>query len=358
MKRFPRFAAGLLGLALFASCTKDDAPEYTIPDTYTFSPMNFEGQTIRLDMLERLTAYAKTGNDGAVLDADRLADLFANEGAPFGDERLDASGKRLRDKVFAPDLGYFDQALVNLAASSASAGAPASNGQAGIVANGASAYLVDGNGVEWTQLVEKGLMGACFLYQAVGNYLSVEGMDVDNAAVDPVNGTEMAHHWDEAWGYTAFPADFGSAADPSGLRFWAKYVRGRENGLPGLSDRLAAAFRTGRAAIGAKDYATRDAQIAVIAEEWERASGATAIHYLNAAMADFGDDAVRCHALSEALAFARGARYVPEPQLDAAGLAEVEALIGLNFWTVTLADLQAARERLATAYGIANPAAL
>ena len=71
---------------------------------------------------------------------------------------------------------------------------------------------MDANGIEYTQLIEKGLMGAVFYYQITNVYLGDGKMDVDNAdQVDPDNGkyyTTMEHHWDEAFGYFSDAVDF------------------------------------------------------------------------------------------------------------------------------------------------------
>ena len=66
----------------------------------------------------------------------------------------------------------------------------------------------------------------------------------------------------------------------------------------------------GRAAISNDVMAVRDAQIAVINTELERLAAGTAIHYLNDAVSDFGDDALRNHELSEAKAFIQALQFI------------------------------------------------
>ena len=347
--------AGCLVLLLAGSC-QEKPPTFDVPATYAFNPMDVSGQETRLAMLNEMSAYGQTGHAGAVLNLTRLQNMFRNTGDAFTDPLLNTSSKQLRDKVFSPDQGWFDQAIVQLTAASNSAGAAASNGQAGILSSGSKAYLVDENGVEWLQLLEKGLMGAVCYYQALGNYLSPEGINIDNELVEPTEGTAMEHHWDEAWGYTAFPADFASGVATEDLVFWAKYAAGRDASLPGLSTRIATNFRTGRAAIGAGDFETRDAMIDAIHDDWELVSATTAIHYLNAALADFGDDAIRCHVLSEAWAFGRTLAYGPQRRISQADLDAFDAFLGADFYAITPANVIAARDLLAENYAITNPA--
>ena len=54
-------------------------------------------------------------------------------------------------------------------------------------------YLFNERGVEPAQIIEKGLMGACFYYQATAEYMGSVKMDVDNELVNAGEGTEMEH---------------------------------------------------------------------------------------------------------------------------------------------------------------------
>lgn len=336
-------------LAFLASCEKTETPDLVVPDTYAFDNVDYSGQTTRLEMLTQLTNYMKTANSGATVDAALLKAMFANSGNPFGDAALDGSGKQLKDKCFELDRAYFEDWMDVMAAVSASA-LPAEDGQAGIGSSGSSSWVFDAQGVEPIQLIEKGLMGAVFYYQAMAVYLSDERMSADNETVTPGTGTLMEHYWDEAFGYTAMPVDFGSPYDNSALRFWARYANGRDP-LLGCNEKLALAFRTGRAAISAKDYALRDEQIAIISETWEDVCAGTVVHYLNEAIVEIGDDAVRNHVLSEALAFARSLKYNPNRRISLEQLAEFEALLGDNFYQAALQDLRDARSLISGIYG-------
>lgn len=342
-----RLLTGLFVLTM-SSCIGDDKLILQVPETYSFEIVNYSGQTLRMDMLQEMVIYMKTATTGSILQADVLKAMFANNGAPFGVEALDNSGKQLRDKCFFPDQGYFESWMEAIADASTST-LPASNGQAGLISTGTSTYLMDANGVEPLQIIEKGLMGAVFYYQAVAFYLSEEQMNVDNSTIDPEEGTTMQHHWDEAFGYSAFPVDFESPYPQENLRFWAKYSNERDLVL-NSNDKLSLAFRTGRAAIGAKEYAIRDEQIALIRQHWEEVCAATVIHYLNEAIAQIGNDAVRNHVLSEALAFGQNLTYNPTRRISLDALENFKALLGSNFYNVTLDNLVNARNLIAETY--------
>jgi len=346
---FPSLLLWTAGLAFLASCEKTETPDLLVPATYSFENVDYSGQTTRLDMLTQLTNYMKTANGGAAVEADLLKAMFANSGNPFGDAALDGSGKQLRDKCFELDVSYFEDWMDAMATASAS-GLTASDGQAGIGTSGSSAWVFDANGFEPVQMIEKGLMGAVFYYQAMAVYLSDERMSADNETVTPGTGTVMEHYFDEAFGYTAMPVDFGSPYDIALLRFWARYANGRD-ALLGSNETLALAFRTGRAALSDKDYVLRDEQIQIISETWEDVCAGTVVHYLNEAIVEIGDDASRNHVLSEALAFARSLKYNPNRRISLEQLAEFEALLGDNFYQVALQDLRDARSLISGIYG-------
>lgn len=339
----------MLTLIVAAGCKKDDdeEPTYEVPTTYNFENVSYSGQTERLDMLEEMTTYMKTGNTtGTELDAQVLKDMFANENDPFSF----TSTKQLKSKTFelvqATFEGYMD--ALALASASTTAG---SQGVAGVVSSGTSAYLLSADGVEYTQLIEKGLMGATFYYQATAVYLSDDkiGASVDNSTIEPGEGTDMEHHWDEAFGYLGVPVDFPTNTDDA--RFHGKYCNSRD-ALMGTNSLLMNAFLTGRAAISANDMDTKTAEIVTIRDQWELVIAGTAIHYLNGSKADFSDDALRCHQLSEAYAFVQSLRYNPTKKISDTDWQTVLDTIGLDFYSITIADIDDARNQLSTIYGL------
>ena len=173
-------------------------------------------------------------------------------------------------------------------------------------------------------------------------------MDVDNEAIEEGIGTAMEHHWDEAFGYLGLPTDFPSNTE--GLRFWGKYINGRDAQL-GSNEKLMKAFITGRAAISNNDLETRDEQIEIIRNEWEKVSAATAVHYLNRANSFFADDAIRNHVLSEAWAFIHALKYNPNKKLTNVEIDAILEDLGDNFYTVTTDNINAVKAALVSAYG-------
>ena len=355
----------------------DATPSLVVPSTYAFtngngnSTVSFGGQAQRLEMLSEITTYMKTANTaGTSVDAQVLKDMYANNAYTWVDAPtlgMTGSTKNLKSKTAAsvgsadPAIqAYYEGLMDDIAAASAMTTAGNNDGAAGVAgvvqssSDPSKLYLQSANGQEYTQLIEKGLMGAVFYNQIALWYLADDQMNVDNAtAVDEGAGkyyTQMEHHWDEAYGYFTTATDFPTSGTD---RFWGKYASSRESVLSSAT-KLSEAFRTGRAAITAGDYTERDAQIAIIRVELEKVVGGTAIHYLNASLSDFSDDALRNHALSEAWAFIDGLRYGHNASVSNAQITALQTTIGNDFYNVTQGDLQSARDQLAAYLGLTD----
>lgn len=329
-------------------------PTYTVPTDYSFANVNYSGQTTRLDMLAEIKTYMNTGNTlGTVLSASKLKDMYQNVGGQFTNTALNTSGKDIKSKVLLSDQSIFETYMDNLAAASTSVVAGA-NGTAGVIISTTDAskkYLCDANGVEWTQVIEKGLMGSLMYYQATAVYLdsSKIGNTVDNTTVIAGEGTAMEHHWDEAFGYLGAPATAPLAT--TGVRFWAKYVNDR-NAILGTYTTLANAFIKGRAAISAKDYAERDAQVVIVRDTWEKAIAATIISYVNATKLKLTDDAIRNHNCSEIKGFIMNLKCNPTKKITMSEIAQLEGYLGTNFFNITVADLDNIKNSLSTIYNL------
>jgi hypothetical protein len=169
-------------------------------------------------------------------------------------------------------------------------------------------YLMDSNGWEYTQLIEKGLMSAVFMSQMTQTYLANISTD-DNVITDTSKTyTDMQHHWDEAYGYFTSEVDFPTNGTD---RFWGKYADKRE-AILGSKTKIATAFRTGRAAININDYTERDAQKEIINMEMMKLCAGTAIYYLKAARGNITNPTLKNHELSEAWAFIYGLQFNPK----------------------------------------------
>ncbi len=338
------------GSCIYTSSNSD----LVIPSTYVFNDANgnstvdYSGQTDRLNQLLELDAYAESG-ETAVISAQILKDMFSNTNTPFTFN----SSKQLKDKCFSLDVNLIESYFDSIALASQSHTQMAAPGQAGVLTSGTSKYLFDANGIEYAELIEKTIMGAVFMHQALNVYFGSEKMNVDNTtAVNPGAGqyyTSMQHHWDEAFGYFGVPIDFPSSIPSS---FWGKYSNS-QNAALGSNATMMNNFLKGRAAIGANVMGTRDQSITAIRNTWEAISAGTAISYLNQAISNYGSDQAKyLHVLSEAYAFAYNLRYAPleTRKMNNTEHSALMSLFGTNFWNLTLNDLNTIKSTLQAKY--------
>ena len=338
----------VLSAVLWSGCGKE-VNNYDVPTTYDFENVSYSGQTQRMDMVAEMTQYMETGRiSGTVLDAQLLKAMFANQGNPF----TFSSTKQLKDKCFLAAQATLEQWMDSLAIASTSSAA-AANGQAGIATSldGSEHYLLSANGYDYTEIIEKGLMGTVFYYQATGVYLTDAkiGDGVDNVTVTPGEGTAMQHHWDEAFGYLGVPKNFPT--NTADGRFWGEVIHER-NGLLNCSKPLMNAFLHGRAAINNDDHDAKTILAGTIAANWEVVIAATGIHELNEARTHLADDALRNHEVSEAIAYIRALKYNPNKKITDAQLQTLLDSFGNNLYTITLPTIDNARATLAGIYGL------
>lgn len=363
------FLASLSVAALFAvSCSNDDSTtseptfNYTVPTTYTFerdgaTTIDHSGQTNRILMLDEMGAYIKNqAAADATVDVTKMTDMFANTNGQFANATLNTSGKQLKDKTagsrdFFVDFkgggssaeqlsarAFFETQFNN--ANAASVGGAASAGNAGYYMDGTSKRLFAANGLEPQQVLLKGMMGACFMDQIVNNYLSTSVLDEgsnrannDNKVLEAdKNYTKMEHLWDEAYGYI-YGADNPLATPNPVYKFWSSYINqvDADSDFSTLKEDIELAFRTGRAAIVAGDYATRDAQIAIIKQKLAIVPAVRAVFYLKEGKAKLVTDsgAKAFHALSEGYGFIMSLRYTRKPGTNDPYMtkAEVDAVL-------------------------------
>ena len=354
------YAAGLLLALSFGACKKDEEG-YTVPTTYNFVNVDYTGQKERLAMLSELRTYMSSAHvaDAPALSATRLHDMYNNRNSPFTAANLNSSTRQLRDKTATSAQAIIDAALDSLAAASQFTGQTASLGQAGVMPtnDNSRSYLLSSRGLEWAQIIEKGLMGSCFYYQATAVYLGEGKMNVNNTDVTPGIGTAMEHHWDEAFGYLGVPIDFPQNLD--GLVFWGRYLNAR-NTLMGLNSTLMNAFLAGRAAISNKDMGQRDVEIIRVRRNWEKMIAGTAINYLNAAKRNVGQDAgVTLHALSEAYAFIWCLKFGGDATITTAEIDNILLNLGgtsnpleVNLYGVTANKINMSIDILADKFGL------
>ena len=330
-------------------------PDYVVPSTYAFtddagnSTVSFSGQTSRMDMLSEMVTYLKTANDAgggltpSTLNSTTLLTMYDNTYSGWTDQNLVNNGKQLKNKTALNEAAI--QTKFETWMTDAANASPSTNGT----------YLQDSTGHEWTQLIEKGLMGACFANQLTGNYLSGIANDNNTNIVSGKYYTEMEHHWDEAYGYFTDAIDYPSSGTN---RFWGKYANNTLEPHIGSATNIATAFRTGRAAISAGYTDDAITQAGIIESEVLKMVAGMAIHYLNdvkAKVAGGTDPQTKInHSMSEAYAFIFGIQFVNNSPMSSNDIDTILSSIDSDFqgFTQSVVSINAVIDQIAIATGL------
>ncbi|MEM7573765.1 MAG: DUF4856 domain-containing protein [Bacteroidota bacterium] len=341
----------LLTCLVYTGCDDDDGPSIMEPTTYSFerdgqTTVSFSGQTARIQMGEELISAMKN----PAVSAATLLEMFRNQtesggdANPFSSAALNDETKSIASKVAASE-DFFSSNTATQAAIRAEFEAwinaqvsevyprweeLATAGIAGQIADGSSTRYVNAQGLEYNQLVNKSLIGALMLDQALNNYLGTAVLDAgmnrdennDGIVATDKNYTTMEHKWDEAYGYLygTSPSEASPVAttgdDDSFLNKYVGRVEGDDD-FAGISQRIFDAFKRGRAAIVAGDYDERDVQAQLLREELSKVIGVRAVYYLqqgkNAlaqATPDFGGG---FHDISEGYGFIFSLQFTRQP---------------------------------------------
>lgn len=368
MKKFYSLLIVFVTICFF-SCESDDEDVnmQDVPESYEFtrngeSTVDFSGQTTRLNMLSEIKSYVSEGDKGNEVEAQRLRNMFANENDPFSSSDLNAASKDLKTKTFLSDVAYYENLFDELETAAqdyVDNQSTASVGVSGRIERGNSGkfILVNEKGWEFTQFIEKGMLGSVFFHQIFNVYLSEDriGNDIDNETIEEgKNYTAMEHHWDEAFGYWGVPTDFPAELPAEDKRFWANYTYGR-TALTGSLDVLKDAFLVGRTAIVNNEYDSKDQSRDRIIDEFEIVSAATAIHYINSSLEDLnnGDQGNLFHHVSEAYMFVRALKFSPVKKISQSDIDQIlTSDFGADgdFWLINQSGLVAAKERIITSY--------
>ena len=389
------FFSAILGGLTLASCSSDDdvTPENTeleIPATYNFeregaSTVSYSGQTTRLQMTSEILSKFRDFENGS---EDLLLNMFANENAPFENASLNQSSKSVKSKVAASKL-YFSANTVESAeiksdfdsyiteqftAVKNNRNELAEAGMAGQIAQGTNVRYVNAKGLEMNQAFAKGLIGGLLADQILNNYLSQAVLDeADNRENNDAGVVEegkvyttMEHKWDEAYGYLygdlSIPAqDPNSVLNDNNDALLFKYMGSvdGDSDFEGVAEETFEAFKTGRAAIVAGDYQTRDEQVEIIRENISTLIAVRAIYYLQAGKNQLADGqyGAAFHSLSEGYGFIYSLKFTHNPETGApyisAGNVEgyLEQLMnGNGFWDVTPETLDSISEEIAAPF--------
>ena len=248
---------------------------------------------------------------------------------------------------------------------------------------GGSAFIdkpyISVTGLDYSQLIQKFLLGAVAFSQGVGDYLATD-YSADNS--DPRDGesySDLQHLWDEAFGYFGAARDYNDYTDDelSGASGRVEYANGYHDSNGDGNIDLYAEYNFGNSANCAKrDRASVDATnftkeafdaflkgrailnegVTLSGEKldefnearltasvtWEKCIAATVIHYINKVVADIdafdGDvyadlDAFKAHAKhwGEMKGFALGLQFNPDSpfRADTASLNNLKQVLSL-----------------------------
>jgi hypothetical protein len=352
-------------IASVSSCNKDDdAPQYTVPTTYTFDNVEYKESGARVSMWVGYTGILGRSNVRQ-LSQDTINNLWTNTktsftaetaaGIPYTHDVLNTLAFSLATKT--TDAATFKTLADSMVKISQYYNTPASKGVAGKIGTRIFNY----SGLEFNQAVAKGLMGALQLSN-INSIFDKIATD-DNNTVVPGSGTAMQHNWDLAFGYVGIPKDYDSGkaytnAMPDRPFAVGGYFAERGKYIQ-AGGKVFEAFRKGRAAIVAKDYAGRDQAIATIREYIEKTIAAAAYYYITAAQTQ-AELSAKFHGLSEGYGFALALKYrAANSKLTAANYQALLDIMNTNFYTLaedaSNTKLKQAQAIFTTAYGQLQP---
>ncbi|WP_221391350.1 DUF4856 domain-containing protein [Dyadobacter sp. NIV53] len=333
--------ASVLSLGIF-SCSDDDvAPDvvppvvvnlrtkidyatltattpYSTPfvDAAGKSTVDLSNGNNRYRMFQALNTLISTSiRDNKEIDAAVLKNMFANTGNAFADStKLNTSGVQLRNVVAtswpAADAEAvrvrFETLFTETAATSKSVTAVAEKGKAGKLGT----YLVNAQGIEPIQIIQKSLIGS-LEYDYIANVLLTKGLEADNKTV--VSGklyTQLEQNWDEAYGLLTLNPVYltGSTNDVRGTTEFALGSYVWEYNKAEYAQ-IYPAFLKGRAAIVNNDTAELKKQADFIKAAFEKAIAAAAVGYLGK-WGNGATDAIKAHAIGEGLGFIYSLRFL------------------------------------------------
>lgn len=351
-RHFPiRLLLVLLASATFLTSCKDEDdkknPEPQAPSTYNFEGVDYSQQTALLDMMAALgTEMRKANTPNTAVEAQLMLNMYRNQNSPFASADLNGRTFNLKQFTNSAWADTIEVWINNVAAASQST-APGAAGTAGVLTNPNNPnqrYSVDANGVEWIQLVEKGLMGALLYYQGV-NVLLDDSRIGGSASIN-----DRQRNWDASFGLYGVPVDFPT--NTNGLRFHGRYGNDRNALLS--TNQIMNHFISGRFNIDRDNRGGINAARQGVRTEWERIIAGTAVKYLNDAKRSFGVDAVRCHVLSEAIAFVFMLKFNPDKRISDAQITQAMNLIGWDYWNITTTRIDQVIDILSSVYAFGD----
>lgn len=333
-------------------------PSYSIPTSYNFSNATFTNSSTRINMLGELVGYIRsthttTSTVQPTLSAQKMKDMFANAANQFTDNVSNNSGIQLKDQcgtafAFLTDVdAYFSDAqLASTTAAVNPTTTTASSGVSGKLVSSTRAVLVNANGYEYKELVEKGVMGALFYYQGINIINNIAGFDNSTQ----INGSTLQEKkWDEAFGYFGVPITFPTST--VGLKYWGTYCNSVSSAI-GSNSLIMNAFLKGRAAISNKDNAARDEAKTDLIKNWEKVGAAKCISYLKSAKSNLLDNATLHHNLSEAHGFILAFKYNPAKTISDSDITTLLGYLGNNLFNLVPTNIDLAISKLESVFNL------
>lgn len=389
--------AGFLGSKIDELGDDIDLGGFTVPSSYDLSgvlaPGAYSGQSRRLAQLKEIVDSSRNEpiiwNLRAALE-NTNRDKFASPEAQGNSDIRTKIDELNFDNGNTSVADRFAELADSLTLSSqANYTVTASNGVAGMITTGEKKRHVSANGLEYIQILEKGLYGAMMYDQMVDDYLRPTQAGAENdkgnnesaAGSDyATKGTDRQHRFDEVFGYFgANPATYPNSANSSNGdgSFIANYTfdfsdETKEKFGINMAQKLMDAFIFGRSVLkagqgfGPNEETTNEkyfnAAVADIKLYTEAGLAAASFHYLNSALNDVTAED-KLHHLSEALAFIYALSFNSQGILSASeahavlmelGWSSTDASLGgiydINLWKVTNSQIEKAKDALSQAY--------
>lgn len=330
-----------------------------------------EGNNLR-KMLGEMNTYIGrvSGANNDNLDSAKLKNMFYNSSNPFTDASLNASSLEIRaitgsstsnpGAVRAQFVKYF--AGIDIASDSVLT--IASSNKAGKITanNGTSKYLLDSNGIELGQAIQKGFIGAVQLDYIANVLLSDAKLNADNHYLVPGKKyTELEHNWDVAFGLLTLNKVYAiSATDGNngGESFIGGYTREYGNSGYGYDYlKIHPAFLKGRAAVVNNDLVEAKIQANIIKGIFEKVVARAAIGYLKKWKDGYlTDPGSAAHAFGEGFGFIYSLRFC---KINGADDAFSDSLLqdlvyskANGVWDLTSAEATIASDKIKAKFGL------
>lgn len=369
---------------LFSACKREDKDETVVTPTYDYSGLdttvyspNFKneagdtttdrtaGRNLNQMFAGGLSTYMRKSTSQIISSAD-MKSMYTGNGFTDTYTYLNSTGLQIKSNVASSfssadadkEKAKFETYFDSLAKISNNFADSAKDGKTGIAFNGTSKYLCDAKGIEWIQVIQKGLIGA-FQLDYVGNVL-LANTNVDNTSIlSGTKQTQLAQNWDKAYGLLTIKTVYGSAASTSshgsesqlGSYAW-EYNPYNPKTKKALLD-LHRAFLIGRKAIQNNDLATAKIQADKIRITYEKTLAKAALGYITKTKDASTSTGSRIHALGEGLGFIYSLRFCKLSGADATFSDEIfNDLLSTGFYKLTNAQLDNAATKIKAKFNL------